>query len=43
MLADVYHEGEQWEQSLDLCSRVIRDVTSKATCEQISYAYFKRA
>ena len=43
MLADVYHEGEQWQRSLDLCGRVIENAAPKATREQKSYAHFKRA
>ncbi|MDZ7618548.1 MAG: tetratricopeptide repeat protein, partial [Patescibacteria group bacterium] len=42
MLADVYHEAEQWQQSLDLCSRVIDGAATKASGEQKSYAHFKR-
>ena len=42
MLADVYHEGEQWQRSLDLCGRVISGTAPKATREQKSYAHFKR-
>ncbi len=43
MLADVYHEGEQWQQSLDLCTRVIADAAPKAAHGQKSYAHFRRA
>jgi outer membrane protein assembly factor BamD (BamD/ComL family) len=43
MLADVYHIGEQWPQSLKLCDRVITGAAPKATREQKSYAHFKRA
>ncbi len=42
MLADVYHEAEQWQQSLDLCSRVIDNAAPKATREQRSYAFYRR-
>jgi len=42
MLADVYHAGEEWERSLDLCARVINGFAPKATREQRSYAYFRR-
>ena len=42
MLADVYHEGEQWQASLDLCTRVIDGAAPKASREQKSYAYFRR-
>ena len=43
MLADVYHEGEQWQKSLDLCNRVIDGAAPKATREQKSYAFYRRA
>ncbi|MDZ7617793.1 MAG: hypothetical protein U1E05_12360, partial [Patescibacteria group bacterium] len=42
MLADVYHEAEQWQQSLDLCTRVIDNAARNATREQRSYAFFRR-
>ncbi len=43
MLADAYHAGEEWHQSLDLCNRIISGAVPKATREQKSYAHFKRA
>ena len=43
MLADVYHEGQQHDKSLDLCTRVVAGSAPKATREQKSYAYFRRA
>jgi len=43
MLADVYHEGQQHEKSLDLCTRVVAGSAPKATREQKSYAHFRRA
>jgi len=42
MLADVYHEGQQWDRSLDLCNNVLTGVSPRATREQKSYACFKR-
>ncbi|MDZ7616629.1 MAG: tetratricopeptide repeat protein, partial [Patescibacteria group bacterium] len=42
MLADVYHEAEQWEKSLGLCTRVIDGAAPKASGEQKSYAHFRR-
>lgn len=42
MLADVYHEGEQWTKSLQLAGRVIANVAPQATAEQRSWAFFKR-
>ena len=43
MLADVYHEGQQHDKSLELCTRVISGSAPKATREQKSYAHFRRA
>ncbi|MDZ7617411.1 MAG: hypothetical protein U1E05_10420, partial [Patescibacteria group bacterium] len=42
MLADVYHEGEQWEKSLDLCTAAITDKSRTVTPGQRSYAHFRR-
>ncbi|HET6247245.1 MAG TPA: tetratricopeptide repeat protein, partial [Tepidisphaeraceae bacterium] len=43
MLADIYHEGQQHGKSLELCTRLICGAAAKATREQLSYAYFRRA
>jgi tetratricopeptide (TPR) repeat protein len=43
MLADIYHQGQQWEKSLDLCNRFLNSrAAARATPEQRSYALFKR-
>ena len=42
MLADVYYQGQEWQRSLDLCTRLIKGAAPKASREQKSYAYFKR-
>jgi tetratricopeptide (TPR) repeat protein len=44
MLADVYHEGEDWQKSLDLCAKVIAGtgVAAKGTNQQKGWAFFKR-
>jgi tetratricopeptide (TPR) repeat protein len=43
-LADVYHEGQQYDKSLDLCNRVLTGGPNKRIApEQRSYAHFKRA
>ena len=42
MLVDVYHEGEQFTKSFELCTRLIEGAVPKATREQRSWAYFKR-
>ncbi len=44
MLADIYHEAREYEKSLDLCNRLLTSAAIKrATPEQRSYAYYKRA
>jgi TolA-binding protein len=44
MLGDVYHEGQQYEKSLDLCNRLLSGPgINRATPEQKSYAHFRRA
>ena len=42
MLADVYYQGQEWQRSVDLCTRLIKGAAPKASREQKSYAYFKR-
>lgn len=42
MLADLYHEGQQFHLAVKLCDRVERDAP-ESTKEQRSWAYFKRA
>ncbi len=41
MLADIYHEVGQYEQSWDLCTRILND-TAHATKEQKAWALFRR-
>ena len=45
MLADIYHEGQDYQRSLDLCDRLLNApaIMKKATREQCSYAHFRRA
>ena len=43
MLADVYHEGQEHEKSLDLCTGIVEGIARKASREQKSYAYYRRA
>ena len=44
MLADIYHEGRQWQRSFDLCNRLLGSAAiGKATPDQRSYVHFKRA
>jgi len=42
MLADLYYEGRQFEQALELCERVIKGEAPQATPNQQSWAYFKK-
>ncbi|MDW8036781.1 MAG: tetratricopeptide repeat protein, partial [Thermoguttaceae bacterium] len=42
MLADLYHEAEQWDRSLALCSRVIESKGFQPSAAQRSWAYFRR-
>lgn len=43
LLADIFLEAEEYDESFDLCQRVIDGVAApKATSEQRSYALFKR-
>ena len=43
MLADIYHEGQQYDKSLELCGRLLGSrVIGRATPEQRSYALFRR-
>ncbi|MBN2024188.1 MAG: tetratricopeptide repeat protein [Pirellulales bacterium] len=42
MLADVYHEAEQWEKSFTLCNRLLHGAAPRATSEQRSWAFFRR-
>ena len=44
MLIDVYHQGQEYQKSLEICNRLIESsLMARATPEQKSYVYFKRA
>jgi outer membrane protein assembly factor BamD (BamD/ComL family) len=43
MLADLYCDGEQHGKAIELCDRLIDGTAPKASRDQTSYAYFRRA